>query len=71
MATGALMTMKTIKLLRRTHVDKVGTCEKDAKTPCSDATAAHLVKAKYAEYATKEDAKAAETEAKAAAKPAT
>lgn len=61
---GALMTMKTIKLLRRTHVDKVGTCEKDAKTPCSDATAAYLVKAEYAQYATEKDAKAAEAEAK-------
>ena len=47
---GASMTMKKIKLLKRSHVDRVGTCEKGATTPCADSTAAYLVKIKTAEY---------------------
>lgn len=62
--------MKEIKLLRRAHVDRVGVCEKDSKTPCSDKTAAHLVKSKLAEYATKKDADEAAKEAAAALKEA-
>ncbi|MBL4763507.1 MAG: hypothetical protein JKY93_12525 [Gammaproteobacteria bacterium] len=62
--------MKEIKLLRRAFVEKVGVCEKDSKTKCSDETAAHLVKSKLAEYAGKEDAAAAKKEAAAAEKAA-
>lgn len=61
---GALIIMKKIKLLRRTHVDRVGIFDAGKEAPCSDETAAHLVKSKHAEYATEKDAKAAEAEAK-------
>lgn len=60
--------MKQIKLLRRTHVDRVGVCEADSKTSCSDEAAAHLVNSEFAEYASTEDAKAAAAEAKKAEK---
>lgn len=60
--------MKKIKLLRRTHVDRVGVCEANSKTPCGDETAAHLVGSGLAEYSTAEDAKAAAAEAKKAEK---
>ena len=60
--------MKNIKLLRRTHVTKVGVCEAKSKTPCDDETAAYLVEQGYAQYADKESLEAAKKEAAAAAK---
>jgi|GEM_PF-6034044 len=57
--------MKNIKLLRRTHVTKVGVCEAGSKTPCDDETGAYLVAQGYAEYADKESKAAAEKEAAA------
>lgn len=66
MATGALINMKEIRLLRRTHVERIGVCESETKTTCRDGTAAHLVKSGFAEYAAEKDAKAAEAEAKKA-----
>lgn len=62
--------MKEIKLLKRTFVARIGGCEKGSKTKCDDATAAHLVKSKLAEYSNKKDADAAAKEAAAAAKEA-